>query len=224
MGAEKEIRRIMIEKDFHEGIHNYACQQGIKFHFIPPCSPHMGGLWEAGVKTMKYHIRRVIGKATFTFVEFSTLVCQVEAILNSRPPCTLSTDPDHPQVLTPGHFLIGTSLLTFPGHYLKDVSSSRLSKWLCIQQMIQGLWSQWSQEYLHHLQQRSKWRISQSNVKIGDLVLIKEDNLPPLVWKKAIISDLHPGKDGVTRVVSLKTSTGTIKRPIIKICVLPPVE
>jgi len=224
VGAEKEIRRIMIEKDFCEGIDNYACQQGIKFHFIPRSSPHMGGLWEAGVKTMKCHIRRVIGKATLTFVEFSTLLCQVEAILNSRPLCTLSTDPDHPQVLTPGHFLIGTSLLALPDHYLKDVSSNRLSKWLCVQQMIQGLWRQWSQEYLHHLQQRTKWRSNQSNVKVGDLVLIKEDNLPPLVWKKAIISDLHPGKDGVTRVVTLKTSTGTIKRPITKICLVPLVE
>jgi len=90
--------------------------------------------------------------------------------------------------------------------------------------MIQRLWKQWSQDYLHQLQQRHKWRNIQPNVKIGELVLVKEDNLPPLVWKKAVISGLHPGKDGLTRVVTLKTSMGTLKRPITKICLLPQVE
>ena len=61
----------------------------------------------------------------------------------------------------------------------------------------------------------------QPNVIIGELVLVKEDNLPLLVWKKAVISDLHPGKDGLTRLVTLKTSTGILKRPITKICLLP---
>ena len=184
----------------------------------------MGGLWEAGVKSMKYHLRRVLGKATLTFVEFSTLLCQVEAILNSRPICSLSTNPEHLQVLTPGHFLVGTSLLALPDHNLQDVFFNRLSEWLCVQQMIQRLWKQWSQNYLHQLQQRHKWRNIQPNVKIGELVLVKEDNLPPLVWKKSVISDLHPGKDGLTRVVTLKTSMGTLKRPITKICLLPQVE
>jgi len=52
-------------------------------------------------------------------------------------------------------------------------------------------------------------------------VLLKDDNLPPLVWKKAVISDLHAGKDGLIRVVTVKTVTGTYKRPVTKICLLP---
>jgi hypothetical protein len=155
--------------------------------------------------------------------EFSTLLCQVEAILNSRPLCPLSTNVENLQVLTPGHFLIGASLLALPDHHLKDVPTNRLSKWLCVQQMMQNWWRQWSQDYLHQLQQRNKWRNIQPNVEIGVLVLVKEDNLPPLVWKKAVISDLHPGKDGLIRVITLKTSTGTLKRPISKICLLPPI-
>jgi hypothetical protein len=155
------------------------------------------------------------------FVEFSTLLCQVEAILNSRPICSLSNNPEHLQVLTPGHFLIGTSLLALPYHNLQDIPLNRLSKWLCAQQMSQQVWRHWSQDYLHQLQQRTKWKTMQPNVKIGELVLVKEDNLPPLVWRKAVISDTHAGKDGLIRVVTLKTSTGTVKRPITKICLLP---
>jgi hypothetical protein len=57
----------------------------------------------------------------------------------------------------------------------------------------------------------------------GDLVLVKEDNLHPLVWK-AVISDIHTGRDGLTRVVTLRTAKETFKWPIAKICLLPEVD
>jgi len=61
-------------------------------------------------------------------------------------------------------------------------------------------------------------------VTIGDVVLVKENNLPPLVWKKAVIIDMHTGRDGLVGVVTIRTATGTFKRPIAKICVLPKVD
>jgi len=67
----------------------------------------MGGLWEAGVKSMKFHLLRVAGNAKLTYQRFNTLLCQIEALLNSRPICPLNNNPDDLQVLTPGHFLIG---------------------------------------------------------------------------------------------------------------------
>jgi hypothetical protein len=133
----------------------------------------------------------------------------------------LSNNPDNLHVLTPGHFLIGTSLLALPDHNLLDVPSNRLSKWLCVQQMIQQLWKHWSHDYLHQLQQRNKLKNFQPNVKIGELVIVKEDKLPHLVWKKAEINELRTGKDGLTRAVTLKNTTGTFKLPITKLCVLP---
>jgi hypothetical protein len=115
----------------------------------------MGGIWEAGVKPIKFHIRRIVGNAKLTFEEFYTLLCQVEAVLNSRPICPLSNNPDNFQVLTPGHFLIGTSLLALPDHNIMDLASNRLSRWLLVQQMFQRLWKCWSRDYLHQLQQRN---------------------------------------------------------------------
>jgi hypothetical protein len=58
-------------------------------------------------------------------------------------------------------------------------------------------------------------------VRSGDLVLLKEDNLPFLVWKKAVITDIHAGKDGLARVVTLRTAKGTFKCPVTKICLYP---
>lgn len=73
--------KIIFERKWAERISNFATQQGIKFHFIPPCSPHMGGIWEARVKSMKFHLR-VAGNAKINYEEFYTLLCQIEAVLN----------------------------------------------------------------------------------------------------------------------------------------------
>ncbi|XP_030763125.1 uncharacterized protein LOC115887767 [Sitophilus oryzae] len=82
-----------------------AEQEQISWHFNPPSAPHFGGLWEARIKSVKTHIKRVIGDQLLTYEEFYTLLVQIEAVLNSRPLCPQSSDPNDLSVLTPGHFL-----------------------------------------------------------------------------------------------------------------------
>ena len=53
-------------------------------------APHFGGLWEAAVKSMKTHLRHVIGSVTFE--EFTTVLAQVKSCLNSRPLISLPLD------------------------------------------------------------------------------------------------------------------------------------
>ncbi|GFX22888.1 integrase catalytic domain-containing protein [Trichonephila clavipes] len=106
----------------------------IEWHFSPPVSPHFGGLWEAGVKSIKYHLKRVIGNTNLTFEEFSTLLTQVEAILNSRPLVSLDcdNDPDSLNILTPSHFLIGEVITSSPEHTNDDKLFLR-SRWDILQ-------------------------------------------------------------------------------------------
>ena len=217
MGAEKELKKIIFEKESTKRISSFATLQGINLHFIPPCVPHKGGIWEDRVKLMKFHLRRVAGNAKLIFEEFYTPLFQVEAVLNSRTLCPLSNDPDNLQVLNPVHFLVSTSLLALPDRNLIDLFSNRLSRWSQVQQMVR-LWKRWSQDYLHQLQQRNQWKDIQPNATIGDVVPLKEDNLPPLVWKKAVISDIHTRRDRLTRVATLRTAKGTLKCPFTKIC------
>ncbi|GFW13334.1 integrase catalytic domain-containing protein [Trichonephila clavipes] len=190
--------------------------------FSPPVSPHFGGLWEAGVKSIKYHLKRVNGNTNLTFEEFSTLLTQVEAILNSRPLVSLDcdNDPDSLNILTPSHFLIGEVITSSPEHTNEDKLSLR-SRWDIVQKMKLGFWRKWKIDYLSNLQTRTKWKCPNNNFKVGEIVIIKEDNIPPATWPLGKVIETHPGKDGVVRVVTLRTVKGRFKRPIHKLCKLP---
>ncbi|GFS88528.1 reverse transcriptase domain-containing protein [Trichonephila clavipes] len=77
-------------------------------------SPNFGGLWEAGVKSIKRYFKRTVGDARLTLEQFITITTQIENILNSRPLTPMSSDPNDFAVLTPGHFLIGRPLQSLP--------------------------------------------------------------------------------------------------------------
>ncbi|GBL78910.1 hypothetical protein AVEN_48885-1 [Araneus ventricosus] len=78
-----------------------VASQFIRWHFIPPYSPHFGGIWEAAVKKTKNHLLRACKAAVLNFEVLSILLCQVEACLNSRPLVPVSSDPNDVRALTP---------------------------------------------------------------------------------------------------------------------------
>lgn len=193
----------------------------VEWNFVPPNAPHFAGLSEAGIKSAKYHLKRVIGDQTLTFEEMTTIFSKIEAIMNSRPLCQLSTDPAEVDVLTPGHFLVGGPLVAVPEYDFLDVKTNRLSRWQLLQKLTQHFWKVWSQDYLHTLIQRTKWSKHEENLKVGDLVIIADNDLAPTHWKKGRIQQVHPGADNVVRVVTVKTASGVYKRPAVKIYPLP---
>ncbi|CAK1589376.1 unnamed protein product [Parnassius mnemosyne] len=202
-------------------IQDWMSSNGTNWHFIPPHSPNFGGLWEAGIKSAKYHLKRVIGDSTLTFEELTTTLSQIEACLNSRPICQISNNPDDPNPLTPGHFLVGEPLVLVPDMNYETSNISALSRWNLTQRMVQDFWRRWSQEYLTQLHHRYKWSDQVPEPDVGSVVLVKEDDLPPARWLLGIITDKHPGLDGLTRVVTLKYKGNIIKRPVSKLVLLP---
>lgn len=222
VGAAKKVQDL---HDFfsksNDEIVKLCANDNITWHFIPPNSPHFGGLWESGIKSVKYHLHRAIGEARLTYEEFYSVLVQIEGILNSRPIHPLSSDPNDFQPLTPSHFLIGKPLVTLPDPHVMDIPVNRLDRYQFLQQINQSFWRRWSTQYLSSLQERSRWKHNTSSLKKDILVLIKQDTLPPCKWLLGRIVELHPGDDQVVRVATVKTQNGIFKRAVAKLCPLP---
>ncbi|GBM35801.1 hypothetical protein AVEN_108988-1 [Araneus ventricosus] len=199
----------------------FFAEENIEWSFIPPRSPNWGGLWEANIKAFKYHFKCVAGNSKFSYEELLTLTSQIEAILNSRPLTSLSADVDDKEVLTPAHFLIGRSIMAIVEPSLIDFETNRFNVWQRILKLVQTIWKRWSLSYLNGLQQRKKLVVNNENLKIGDMVLIREENLSPCKWLMGRVIALYPGRDNKVRVVDVKTSKGIYKRSINKFSVLP---
>ncbi|XP_067216970.1 uncharacterized protein [Linepithema humile] len=159
-------------------------------------------------------------KSRRKIIENTSGELQIEAILNSRPLTPLSADPNDLSVLTAAHFLIGCPITSYPEASLEGLNENRLTRWQRIEQLRQNFWRRWTKEYLHNCQQRSKWNTVGVPVTVGQLVIVQEDNLPPLVWALGRIEETCPGDDGIVRAALVRTAKGIYKRPITKLCML----
>ena len=136
----------------------------------------MGGMWEACVRSLKYHLNRILGTTTFTFEELSTILTRIEACLNSRPLCPLSENPEDFQVLTPGHFLVGRPLTSITVTTEKYENLLPSKRWFLVQKVVNDFWFVWKEDYLSKLVARTKWKKCLKNLKVKDLVTFKEKN------------------------------------------------
>ncbi|UYV66382.1 hypothetical protein LAZ67_4001500 [Cordylochernes scorpioides] len=183
-------------------IQKFISNERINWHFIPPSAPNFGGIWEAGIKSFKFHLLRCLKSQILTFEELSTLTTQIEACLNSRPICPPSSDSDDFNPLTPGHFLIGRPLTALPESNDDDAPINYLDRWRLNQKIKNVFWKRWNREYLNNLQQRLKWQNTSPNIKKGDLILLKDTISPPaMYWNLGRITKVFPGADGKVRVV-----------------------
>ncbi|GBN24424.1 hypothetical protein AVEN_39034-1 [Araneus ventricosus] len=209
VGASTELKKLykMVSHP-NETLANFLLSENIEWKFIPPRSPNFGGLWETGVKSFKHHLKRVVGNAHLTLEEFLTIILEIESVLNSRPLTPLSTEFDNFETLSPGHFLIGRPLTSTAEPDLLNITENILFKWKKITKYSQQIWRLWKKDYLNTLQQRSKWMFSKNNVKLGALVLIKDENMPSVKWLTGRISEIIISKDEKVRVVNVLLPTG----------------
>ena len=114
----------------------------------------------------------------------------------------------------------GRPILAIPEPSLINIKTTHLSHWQRVSKITQIVWEKWRIDYLHTLQQKSKWLIEKDSLTEGLMVVVREDFLPTCKWVLGRIQS-HRGSDGRVRVVKVKTNSGEITRAISKIAVLP---
>lgn len=158
----------------------------------------------------------------------STFLAEVCAIVNARPLVPVSSDPDAPVILTPASLLtqkIGTAVISSSEIKPKDIYRRQ---WKQVQHLTNVFWHRWRKEYLHHLQGRNKWQTSKPNLKVGDLILLKDKEVCRNEWPMGLITKVMPSDDNKVRTVEVKVtkggSTRTFTRPITELVLLLPGE
>ena len=200
IGANRELHEFyqwLADVFIQAQITSVMQQKSIQWKFNPPYAPHRGGLWEAGVKRIKYHLRRVMNDHVLTYEEFNSLLIEIEAILNSRPLIPLTSNPSDLQALTPGHFIIGEALTAPVQIDLTSTPMNRLNRFEFLTQLKQSFWKVWQHDYLQSLQKiPNKWTQDPIELKLNDLVLIQLDNQPTLQWPlgRIVHTTLHDAK------------------------------
>uniref|UniRef100_A0A8D9B3Q3 Integrase catalytic domain-containing protein n=1 Tax=Cacopsylla melanoneura TaxID=428564 RepID=A0A8D9B3Q3_9HEMI len=215
------IYSLLNSDEYKQAFAQEMLENRIEWKFNPPLSPHFGGIFESNVKSFKTHFLKVIGTQLLTYEEFLTCTVEIEGLLNSRPLCVMSSDPADCRSLTPNHFLNLTDLKHIPANYVANENPNRLTRFQLLDHIVQSFWRRWSNEYLTELQVRHKWNLSIKNLEPGIVVIIKQENCSPLMWPVGVITEVFPGKDGVVRVASVRTSRGVYQRPVCKLAPLP---
>ncbi|XP_064479339.1 uncharacterized protein LOC135392562 [Ornithodoros turicata] len=200
---------------------DFATTNRITWKFIVERAAWWGGMWERMVRTVKTCLRKILGRQCLTFEEMTTILHEVEAMVNSRPLTFLHSSPEEPSALTPAHLLLGKTLTALPEQpgAVSVPTSHRTSvnrKWIHRQKLADQFWKRWKKEYLLELRSAHQFGVcSPTNLTKGDVVLLQEDKSPRHLWRLARITQLYKGRDGKVRSCEVKLSSGNVtRRPV----------
>ena len=223
IGAERELRAALQQMN-QDRIHVEVRHLGIKWTFNPPTASNMGGAWERLIRTVRKVLAGLMQEhgACLDIESFHTLLCEVEAIINSRPLTGIVSDVDF-EPLTPNHILTGRSNVTGPPPgVFGDADLYVRRRWRRVQYLANLFWSRWHNEYLLLQQRRQKWTQPRRNLGIDDIVLIKDDTLPRCSWLLGRVLATEDDGIGHVRIVTVKTQNSELRRPINKLVLLVP--
>ena len=210
----------MIDRD---QVQSFAAQRTIKWNFTTQYAPWRGGFYERMIKDVKLALKKVLNKQSLTLEELTTVTCEIEAALNSRP--LTYVGEENVEALTPSHFLV-LQRLTKPGNGQDCALEVALPNIKLVKARLHAFWDQWKRDYVASLRERSSSGVNTNRgtpevPKVGDVCLLTEKT-PRLQWRLVRIISLCPGRDGLVRSVIVRLANGReVKRPV---SLLVPVE
>ena len=177
-------------------------------------SPWWGGFIERMVGVAKSILRKILYRAFLSYDEMTTLLKEIESIINSRP-ITYVYNDEVVEPLTPSHLLIGKRTTQLPTDEIYSNDSDDRNRY---RERLRGLFEKrWKKEYLAELQEYHIMTRKAKGVEIvpqvGDVVIMK-DSSPRCNWKLVKVVKLHESNDGKVRSVEvLKPNKRTVNRP-----------
>ena len=220
-GADRIFCESIRDWNQHQ-IGGFLLQREIEWHFNTPLASHFGGAWERLIRSVRKVMRSLHSGATFSDEGLITLLTEVESIINSRPLTPISFVEDFDRPLTPKDLLVLQPDSGLPPVITRDSDTFFPQRWRHIQHYSDLFWKRWVKEYLPSLVPRQKWYDAKPNVRKGDIVILKNEDMPRSQWPLGRVIDTFADPKGFVRSVLVKTSTGNLKRPISKICVIVP--
>ena len=194
----------------------------VQWHFNPPCASHQGGVWERMIRSVHHIMCAIIQKGIISIpalkakspsdFELSTILTEVESILNRRPITSLSDDPSDVQALTPHSILTGVLHPDSPVDIFNSAAQYRRN-WQYTQIAAEQFWMLWRKLYLPWLQIRQKWFKVTKNPAVGDLVMVLDvdaDKEERNWYPKARITEAHLDRFGNVRSVGCKLADGRV--------------
>lgn len=186
--------------------------QPITWKFSPPSGPWWGGWWERLIRTVKDLLRRTVGKAVLTKRELMDMLKKIEQVMNERPLTYVAETTDDLEPLTPNMFLKPRGSIKFPEGELNESDKLRVRF-----NFMRTLWGELKQrfqkEYLSLLVSKSRKKPTRE-LRVGELVIVGDDQRKRLDWPLGRILELSPGKDGIVRVARIKMNGGDFIRPV----------
>ena len=191
----------------------------------PPYTSHAGGVWERMIKSVRNVFNALLKEHANRLNEeqFQTFMIEAEAIVNSRPLTVENLNDPDSLPITPNQLLTMKAkvVLPPPGTFQKNDLYCR-RRWRAVQYLADEFWQRWRKEFLIIQQDRQKWKKNKRNFAVGDVVLVKDSDLPRNQWCTARITEVFHGKDGLVRSanVRLPLTDNTLLRSITKLILI----
>ena len=219
VGSDRELKEAIKEMD-HDKLQAKLSHLHIEWCFNPPTASHMGGSWERLIRSVRKILNGLISEhgSRLDIESFHTLLCEVEAIMNSRP---LTCINDELEPLAPSNILTGRTKVAVPppGNFVKDDLYLK-RRWRRVQYLTNVFWSRWRNEYLLLQQKRQKWTMPSRNLQINDIVLLKDESMERNHWPLGRVIELEKDSQEFVRAVKVKTQQSVLRRPVSKLVLL----
>ncbi|XP_051792767.1 uncharacterized protein LOC127530320 [Acanthochromis polyacanthus] len=236
VGAKNELSHALKQVD-DKRLAVFLAKNQCHFIMNAPHSSHTGGVWERQIRTVRNVLRATLSLSAGRLDDASlrTFFYEAMAIVNNRPLTVDNlSDPDSPAPLTPNHLLTMKSVTALPppGRFIREDMYAR-KRWRHVQYLTEQFWSRWKREYLSQIATRQRWHTPRRNLKVGDIVVEKADDLPRNEWRLAKVVETVTDTDGLVRRVKIRLGDqkigkegqrserpSIVERPVQKLIVL----